>query len=145
MTDADLKRFLTAQDAVLAQVEAELVAGRKCTHWMWFVFPQLAGLGHSAAAQHYAISGLDQARRYLADPVLGYRLRRHVRLILRHEDTTARAILGTPDDLKFRSCVTLFQAVAKDPADKALFKEALRQFYKGEPDPVTNELLDRSA
>lgn len=145
MTDADLERFITAQDAVLAQVEAELGAGRKRTHWMWFVFPQLAGLGHSVTARHYAISGLDHARRYLADPVLGHRLLRHVRLMLRHEDMTARAILGTPDDLKFRSCLTLFQAAARDPADKALFKEVLRQFYGGEPDPVTNELLDRAA
>ena len=145
MTDADLDRFLAAQDAVLAQVEAEMAAGRKRTHWIWFVFPQLAGLGRSITARHYAISGLDHARRYLADGVLGYRLRQHVRLMLQHKDMTAQAILGTPDDLKFRSCLTLFLVAVSDPADKALFQEALRQFYGGEPDPRTIELLGRGA
>jgi len=142
MTDPDLERFITAQDAVLVEVNAELLAGHKRSHWMWFMFPQLAGLGHSMTAQHYAIIGLDQARRYLADPVLGNRLRQHVRLILQHKTRTARDILDTPDDLKFRSCLTLFKAVSSTSDDELLFQEGLRQFYGGEADPQTIRLLE---
>jgi uncharacterized protein (DUF1810 family) len=133
MTDPDLSRFITAQAPVLAAVEAELTAGRKRTHWMWFVFPQIAGLGSSETARYFALADLDQARRYLADPVLGERLRRHVQLTLTHKDRTAHDIFGAPDDLKFRSCLTLFRAAATDPDDKRLFEDGLRQFYAGEP------------
>ena len=141
MTDEDLTRFTAAQEAVLSQVNAELAAGRKRTHWMWFIFPQIAGLGHSATAQHYAITGLAQARCYLADPILGNRLRQHVRLMLQHKSKTVTAILGTPDDVKFRSSLTLFRAASSSPDDDLLFQEGLQQFYGGEPDPQTIRLL----
>lgn len=143
MTDPALSRFITAQAPIIAAVEAELAAGRKRTHWMWFIFPQIAGLGISETARHFALANLDQARRYLADPVLGDRLRHHVQLTLTHKDGTAYDIFGTPDDLKFRSCLTLFRAAATDPKDRRLFEEGLRQFYSSEPDPRTIEQLDR--
>jgi uncharacterized protein (DUF1810 family) len=107
VTEADLLRFVNAQSDVHDKVAKELTEGRKQTHWMWFVFPQLAGLGHSSMAQRYAILDLDQARRYLADPLLGSRLRHDVRLVMSHEGMSALDILGSPDDLKFRSCLTL--------------------------------------
>ena len=108
MTDPDLIRFVEAQASVYHRVVEELTAGHKQTHWMWFVFPQLAGLGHSTTAERYDIRNLDQAKRYLADPTLGDRLRQDVRLIMRHKGKSALQILGTPDDLKFQSCLTLF-------------------------------------
>lgn len=141
MTDPDLLRFIEAQDETRDRARAELAAGRKRSHWMWFVFPQLDGLGHSAMARRYAISDLGQARRYLADPVLGDRLRRDVELTLRHQALSATDLLGSPDDLKFRSCLTLFGEAASDPVDRALFGKALNLFYDGKPDPRTLELL----
>ena len=137
MTEADLLRFANAQAPVYSQVVKELTAGCKRTHWMWFIFPQLRGLGHSAMAQHYAIFNLDQAVRYLADPILGSRLRQHVRLMMAHKGKSALEILGSPDDLKFRSCLTLFGRAASDSSDRMLFAEALNQFYGGEPDRRT--------
>ena len=131
MTDADLIRFVNAQNAIYTQVIEELANGCKQTHWMWFIFPQLTGLGHSAMAQRYAIRDLDQARRYLADPILGARLRQAVRLIMEHKAKSALEILGSPDDLKFRSCLTLFRKAASDNSDRLLFTEALDQFYGG--------------
>ena len=144
MTDADLVRFLDAQSDVYDKVTKELTEGRKRTHWMWFVFPQLEGLGHSSMAQRYAIRDLDQASRYLAHPLLGSRLRRDVQLMTSHKGKSARDMLGSPDDLKFRSCLTLFAEAASDDYDQALFKQALDQFYVGQADPRTMELL-RSA
>jgi uncharacterized protein (DUF1810 family) len=144
VTDADLVRFLDAQSDVHDKVAKELAEGRKQTHWMWFVFPQLAGLGHSSMAQRYAIRDLDQARRYLADSLLGSRLRQDVRLMTSHSGKSALDILGSPDDLKFRSCLTLFAKAASDDSDRMLFKQALDQFYGGQADLRTIELL-RSA
>jgi len=141
VTEADLLPFVNAQAPVYSQVIEELTAGCKRTHWMWFIFPQLRGLGHSAMAQRYAIRDLDQATRYLADPILGSRLRHDVRLMMGHKGKSALEILGSPDDLKFRSCLTLFGQVASDSSDRMLFIEALNQFYDGEPDPRTLELL----
>jgi uncharacterized protein (DUF1810 family) len=141
MTDPDLIRFLDAQDQIYAQAIEELTNGRKQTHWMWFIFPQLAGLGRSPMAQHYAMRDLEQARRYLAGPILGLRLRQVVRLMIGHKNKSALEILGSPDDLKFRSCLTLFREVALDNCDRVLFTEALDQFYRGEPDTRTLELL----
>jgi uncharacterized protein (DUF1810 family) len=141
VTEADLLHFVNAQAETYSQIVEELTAGRKRTHWMWFIFPQLAGLGHSAMAQRYAIQDIDQARRYLADPILGNRLRHDVSLILRHKGKSALEILGSPDDLKFRSCLTLFCKAASDNSDKSLFAEALDQFYNGQPDPRTLGLL----
>jgi uncharacterized protein (DUF1810 family) len=143
MTDTDLIRFLDAQAPVRDRVVEELTAGSKRTHWMWFVFPQLAGLGHSAMAERYAIRDLDQAKRYLADPTLGERLRHDVRLMLRHADKSALQILGSPDDLKFRSCVTLFARAASSDGDWSLFKQVLDQFFDGKPDSRTEQLLGR--
>ncbi len=133
--------FLDAQDQIYAQVIEELTNGCKQTHWMWFIFPQIAGLGRSPMAQRYAIRDLDQAKRYLADPLLGARLREVVRLMMDQTTKSALKILGSPDDLKFRSCLTLFREAASDNSDRALFTRALDQFYDGEPDARTLELL----
>jgi uncharacterized protein (DUF1810 family) len=141
VTDPDLTRFIDAQARIYDRVVDELTAGRKESHWMWFVFPQLAGLGYSTMAQYYAINDLGQARRYLADSILGSRLRQGVRLMLRHKGKSALNILGSPDDLKFWSCLTLFEQASSNAADQALFANALGQFYSGKPDPRTLELL----
>lgn len=138
----DLQRFVTAQATVIDAVRAELRAGRKRSHWMWFVFPQLRGLGLSATAQHYGIASLDEARAYLAHPVLGERLRECVGLMLQVPDADAHAVLGSPDDLKFRSCLTLFALAAPE---EPLFKQALERFYAGEPDPRTLALCGTMA
>lgn len=108
---------------------------------MWFIFPQLADLGRSATAQHYAIKDLNQAKRYLADTILGARLREAVTLMLAHHGKSAHEILGSPDDLKFRSCLTLFQEAAFEDSDRALFTQALDQFYGGQSDETTLALL----
>jgi len=141
MTEPDLIPFVNAQAQVYSRVVEELTDGRKRTHWISFIFPQLAGLGHSAMAQRYAIRDLEQARRYLADPLLGGRLRDDVRRMIGHKDRSALEILGSPDDLKFRSCLTLFRQAASEASDQMLFTEALDQFYDGRPDPRTLELL----
>jgi uncharacterized protein (DUF1810 family) len=141
VTEADLIHFVSAQSDVYEQVADELTKGRKRTHWMWFVFPQLAGLGHSSIARRYAIRDLDQARRYLAHPLLGNRLRHDVQLMTSHKGKSALDILGSPDDLKFRSCLTLFAEATSKDADRTLFKQALDQFYGGKADPRTTELL----
>jgi len=141
VTEADLIHFVNAQAQVYRQVVEELTDGCKRTHWMWFIFPQLSGLGHSAMAQRYAIRNIDQAKRYLADPILGNRLRHDVRLMVGHKGKSALEILGSPDDLKFRSCLTLFREATYEKSDQSLFAEALKQFYNDEPDPRTLELL----
>jgi uncharacterized protein (DUF1810 family) len=141
MPSPDLVRFLDAQDEIYHRVIEELTIGCKRTHWMWFIFPQLAGLGRSATAEHYAIRDLDQARRYLEDPILGARLRQVVKLMIDQKGKSAFEILGSPDDLKFRSCLTLFREAATERSDRELFTEALKQFYDAKPDPRTLELL----
>ena len=130
----DLSRFVAAQEPVIGQVRRELAAGRKTGHWMWFVFPQLTGLGHSAMARHYALSSLDEARAYLAHPVLGDRLRDCAALVNRHEDRTIRQIFGSPDDLKFHSSMTLFDLAS--PNDAA-FVMALHRFFHDLRDEAT--------
>jgi uncharacterized protein (DUF1810 family) len=141
MPDPDLIRFLDAQDEIYDQVVVELTNGSKRTHWMWFIFPQLAGLGRSATAQRYAIHDLNQAQRYLADPILGPRLRRVIKLMIDQKARSALEILGSPDDLKFRSCLTLFREAASENSDRVLFSEALAQFYHGQADSRTLKLL----
>jgi uncharacterized protein (DUF1810 family) len=141
MTDADLVRFVNAQNPIYTRVIDELTNGRKRSHWMWFIFPQLAGLGRSATAQHYAIRDFEQARRYLADPILGNRLRQVVRLMISQKAKSAFEILGSPDDLKFRSCLTLFREASSEDSDRVLFSDALDQFCHGRPDDRTLELL----
>ena len=133
-----LKRFVEAQDGVIDRVRAELRAGRKQSHWMWFVFPQLLGLGQSAMAVRYAIGSIDEAVAYLAHPVLGQRLRECTQLVLDVEGKDAHAIFGSPDDLKFHSSMTLFAAAAPVAP---LFRAALDKYYGGKPDPRTLELL----
>ena len=144
MAAPDLMRFVTAQDRVYSQVVQELTEGSKRSHWMWFIFPQIIGLGRSVTAQYYAISDLAQAKRYLTDPVLGSRLRQCVQLMLAHSGKSAREVLGFPDDLKFRSCLTLFSQAATDDTDRLLFKKAIDQFYRGEPDHRTLDVLWQS-
>jgi len=111
----DLHRFVDAQESVIDQVKEELRNGQKETHWMWFVFPQAEGLGSSTTAQKYAISSRTEAEAYLTHPVLGSRLRECTELVLSIEGRTATQIFGSPDDLKFRSSMTLFDAVADEP------------------------------
>lgn len=135
----DLNRFVTAQDGVMAAVESELRAGRKSSHWMWFVFPQVAGLGSSATARHYAISSIDEARAYLAHPVLGRRLKACCALLLDLVGRAPEAILGSIDALKLRSSMTLFLAASGDPA----FQQVLDNFYRGERDPATDAIIAR--
>lgn len=134
-----LDRFVRAQETTWAGALAELQAGAKHGHWMWFVFPQLVGLGHSSTARHYAIADLAEARAYLADRVLGPRLVEATRALLTHRDHRPEAILGPIDAMKLRSCLTLFEAAGGDPS----FAEALDAFYAGERDPMTLALLKR--
>ena len=139
MTDRhDLQRFVDAQAPVIDRVRAELADGRKRSHWMWFIFPQIAGLGFSPMAQRYAISSLGEARAYLAHPVLGPRLEDCTRLVLTVEDSTASDIFGWPDDMKFRSSMTLFTQAAPD---NPVFAQALDKYFDGEPDAETLKRL----
>ncbi len=136
----DLDRFVQAQNPVLAQVRRELGEGRKRGHWMWFVFPQLKGLGRSATARHYGIGSLAEARAYLAHPVLGPRLVECAGLVNRVEGRSVHQIFGSPDDLKFRSSVTLF---ASARPDAPVFRDALDKHFGGAPDPLTTDMLSR--
>lgn len=130
---------MTAQDRVWPQVSAELQAAAKTSHWMWFVFPQLRGLGHSETARHYGLAGLDEARAYAAHPLLGARLRQACAWLLQAPPgRTALEILGPPDDLKLRSSMTLFAAAVPD---EPLFRAVLGRFDAGAADPRTLALL----
>lgn len=141
MTDDafDLERFVTAQQPVWDAVCDELRAGRKQTHWMWFVFPQLATLGRSAMARHYGLSGLDEARAYLAHPVLGPRLRTACETLLRLPARAAVDIFGPVDAMKLRSSLTLFAQASGDD----LFARCLRRYFPDGPDPLTLGQLSR--
>jgi uncharacterized protein (DUF1810 family) len=138
----NLERFVSAQAAVYEQVLEELRAGEKHSHWIWFIFPQMKGLGHSPQADHFGIGSLEEAVAYLRHPVLGPRLGQCTRLVTLVEGRTIREIFGFPDDLKFRSSMTLFARTATtaviDPAD---FNDALKKYFSSEPDPLTLELL----
>ena len=140
MRSDSMERFVQAQDAggTYDQALRELKAGRKTSHWMWFVFPQLAGLGRSAMAQAYALDSLDEARAYVAHPVLGPRLRACVAAVLSHPDRSAEQVLGGIDALKLRSSMTLF---ARADPDEPAYAAVLETFYGGEPDPRTEQLL----
>ncbi len=133
-----LQRFLSAQGEGIDGVLQELRAGRKRRHWMWYVFPQLVGLGHSATAEHYAIRSREEAAALLAHPLLGSRLRQCTEAVNAHPDRSAEAIFGHPDVLKFRSSMTLFATIAGEASP---FFEALALFYDGVPDPRTLEIL----
>jgi uncharacterized protein (DUF1810 family) len=138
MTDPfDLQRFVDAQHRPYEQACAELAAGCKRSHWMWFVFPQLQGLGRSATAQHYGIASKAEAQAYWAHPLLGPRLKQCTELVLAVDGRSAQQIFGPPDDLKFRSCMTLFALATGEP----VFSRALDRYFGGEADPRTIELL----
>ncbi len=141
MPDVDpLQRFVDAQRGVFGQVEIELKAGRKHGHWMWFVFPQMTGLGHSAMAQKYGIASLAEAGAYLAHPLLGPRLREATRWVVDLDTASIGVVFGPPDDLKFHSSMTLF---ARAAADNQIFEHALRRYFGSAYDPSTLELLGR--
>ncbi|MET3842033.1 DUF1810 domain-containing protein [Bradyrhizobium sp. OAE829] len=138
MTDPfNLQRFLDAQAPIYARVVTELRRGQKQSHWMWFIFPQLAGLGHSAMAHRFAIASREEAVAYLSHTVLGSRLKECTALVRAVEGRSVREILGSPDDMKFQSSMTLFSAVSSDPE----FSAAIAKFYGGKPDQRTLDLL----
>ena len=134
----DLERFVEAQAGAYETALAELKQGRKAGHWIWFIFPQMAGLGSSPTSRFYAIGSLAEARAYLAHPLLGPRLRASVAAALGHAGRPAREIFGAPDDAKFRSSLTLFGEAAPD---EPLFRQGLDAFFGGRPDPLTLERL----
>ncbi len=138
MTGFDLDRFVAAQAPIYAQALAELKAGRKESHWMWFVFPQLAGLGRSPTAIFYALASADEARVYLAHPLLGARLRECTEAVLAHRGRSVEAIFGPIDAMKLKSSMTLFEAAADDPTP---FAALLDGFFAGARDSTTLELL----
>lgn len=130
----DLQRFVDAQQGVIDTVRNELARGRKLTHWIWFIFPQIAGLGHSAMAARFAIANLEEAAAYVAHPVLGPRLRECCELMLKAGEKSVEQILGAPDDLKFRSSMTLF---SRATSDNAVFNACLEKYFDGIPDSAT--------
>jgi len=134
----NLQRFVDAQKPVFEKVCAELRGGQKRSHWMWFIFPQMKGLGQSELANFYGISSRQEAEAYLAHPVLGPRLRECTRLVSMVEDRSIDQILGYPDNLKFRSSMTLF---ASTGSDNQVFRNSLQRYFDGKPDPLTIELL----
>lgn len=137
----DLQRFVDAQNPVFEQVCAELRQGNKRGHWMWFVFPQIKGLGHSPMANAYAISSREEALAYLAHPLLGPRLRKCSQLVTQVEGRSIQQIFGSPDDLKFRSAMTLF---AQATSDNQVFLDALEKYFGGEFDRLTLERIGTS-
>lgn len=140
---AELNRFVEAQDAgsTYAAALAELRRGRKTSHWMWFMFPQIAGLGRSEMAQRYAVADLAEARAYLADPVLGQRLRECCSVLLELPGSDAESVFGGIDAVKLRSSITLFAHTAEVESDRALFASVLAKYFDGAEDPVTVERL----
>lgn len=134
----DLQRFVEAQNTCFDEVCSELHAGRKKSHWMWFIFPQLQGLGSSPMAVRYAISSKQEAQAYLDNAILGPRLKQCTELVFRVEGRSITQIFGSPDDLKFRSSMTLFASVT---SGNTVFREALQKYFAGRPDPLTSERL----
>jgi uncharacterized protein (DUF1810 family) len=135
----DLNRFVEAQEATFADALSELRAGRKQSHWMWYVFPQIAGLGRSSMAERYAIRSEEEAKAYLAHPVLGPRLVECAEAVMRVEGRTATEIMGSPDDMKLKSCATLFAYVSPE---RSVFRLILEKYYGGDPDNKTLVLLN---
>ncbi|HSQ20534.1 MAG TPA: DUF1810 domain-containing protein [Blastocatellia bacterium] len=138
MDPFNLQRFVDAQRDTYSEAYAELKSGRKASHWMWFVFPQLKGLGHSYNANYFGISSLAEAKAYLEHPVLGPRLRECTTAVNAVSGRTAHEIFGSPDDMKFRSSMTLF---ARATSDDSIFAKALRKYFGGREDERTVELL----
>lgn len=139
MNKASFNDFIQAQNPIYPQVIKELTQGRKRTHWMWFIFPQIKGLGHSVMAQRFAIQSLAQAQAYLQDDVLGARLLECAELLLLHSDKSALEIFGTPDNLKLHSSLTLFALVADRDS---VFEQLLQQFFVGQQDIKTISILE---
>ncbi|AXC14473.1 NTP pyrophosphohydrolase [Acidisarcina polymorpha] len=139
----NLQRFIDAQQSTYEQARSELKAGQKRSHWMWYIFPQIAGLGFSSTAARYAISGLQEAAAYLAHPVLGPRLRECTAIVNGIQNRSIEDIFGYPDHLKFRSSVTLFQQAQtqRREAQQDVFSDALAKYFQGQPDRATLELL----
>ncbi|MDW4498206.1 DUF1810 domain-containing protein [Sulfitobacter sp. D35] len=140
MTEDGLERFVTAQAPVIARVRAELAAGRKESHWMWFVFPQLRGLGSSAMAQLYGLADADEARAYDAHATLGPRLQDCAALVLGHSGRSAAQIMGAVDAMKLRSCATLFREVS---TKRGMFSDLIDTFYGGEACQMTMRILEK--
>jgi uncharacterized protein (DUF1810 family) len=136
----DLARFVSAQAPLYDQVVAELQAAKKTSHWMWFVFPQLRGLGHSSMATRYGLTSVGEALAYWQHPILGARLRVCIELVLAAEGESVHEIFGSPDDMKLRSCLTLFHCAV---ADEVIFSRALTRLFGGEQDPKTLSLLEQ--
>jgi uncharacterized protein (DUF1810 family) len=134
----NLQRFVEAQNPCFERVRSELREGKKRGHWIWFILPQIKGLGHSPMAQKFAISSREEAEAYLAHPILGSRLRECAQLVNSIEGRSLGEIFGSPDDLKFRSCMTLF---AHAMQDNQIFVDALQKYCAGKPDPLTLERL----
>lgn len=132
-----LDRFLTAQERSYDAALSEIKNGRKRSHWMWYIFPQIAGLGMSSTAQYYSIADIDEAREYITHPVLGARLLEISRALLTLDSSDATAVMGYPDDLKLRSSMTLFAQVSEDP----VFNAVIDKFYGGRPDTRTLHIL----
>jgi uncharacterized protein (DUF1810 family) len=135
----DLERFVSAQHGAYDDALREIMGGKKRTHWMWFVFPQIDGLGHSAMARRYAITCLDEAKAFLAHPVLGARLREIAEAAVALSETSATAVFGSPDDRKLQSCATLFALLS---APGSVFERLLDKFFAGEPDAETLRLVN---
>ena len=133
-----MKKFIEAQEAVYQQVLSELGSGQKASHWMWFIFPQIQGLGRSSTAQYYAIKDAEQAQAYLRHPVLGARLRECAEILLHLKGKTARDIFGEIDAVKLRSSMTLFSVVA---GQDSVFSQVLKKYFNAEPDPLTLQIL----
>lgn len=142
MGDHDLHRFLEAQEPIYAEALAELRRGDKRGHWMWFIFPQLAGLGHSETSRYYGINGVAEAQTYAAHPVLGARLRECADAVLEHNNKSAQEIFGGIDAVKLRSSMTLFDVAAEGDD---LYQEVLARFFDGQPDSLTLEMLKGAA
>jgi len=138
----NLERFVSAQAAVYPRIVEELQSGEKRGQWIWFIFPQMKGLGHSSQSEYYGIGSLEEAAAYLRHPVLGARLRQCARLVTLVEGRAISRILGYPDDLKFRSSMTLFARAAEEAGlDAADFNDALKKYFSGEGDPLTEAML----
>ena len=138
-SSADLNRFVTAQRDSYESVIMELNAGQKSGHWMWYIFPQIRGLGHSPMAKKYAIQSEEEAKAYALHPVLGQRLKQCTQLVNAISGKSIDLIFGHPDNLKFRSCMTLFAECA---TDSSIYETALDKYFNGEPDPLTIQILD---
>jgi uncharacterized protein (DUF1810 family) len=140
--NVDLKRFLDAQRQDYQTALKEIKAGKKRSHWMWYIFPQIAGLGFSSTSVYYSIKSMEEASAYLNHPVLGANLLEITKILLQLPERNARAILGSPDDMKLKSCMTLFAYV---PGSEAVFKQVLDEFFDGQMDSKTLQILDAAS